>query len=110
MLWLEEKHFVLIKDFNSFAVSQYRLNTNSHKDIGRFDQHEKENNYPTDEVRDKLIRMHRYGRAEQLNACNKCLHVNHTIRAYIQHGKLCIDNDAIIPKMPEEGKNILKKE
>ena len=52
--------------------------------------------------------MHLYGKEEQLNACRKCLHVNNSIRAFIQHGKLHIDNESCIPKMSEDGKNILE--
>src|SRR6266853_1567503 len=103
LLWIEEKHFALITNFNAFASSQYRLNIkHSGGDTGNVDEIERKNNYPDDKKRKELIKFGVYGKEKQVNVCRKCLMPKCTLNAYIEHIKLCIGNEPCIPKMPKD--------
>ena len=77
LLLIEDKHYALITNFNSFAVSQYRQNTNHHTGAGK-----------------------------NLNACRNCLTVKTSLDSYVDHIRLCIKREPMVPKMPK--KNYLK--
>jgi hypothetical protein len=94
------RHFATITDYNQFAISQYKLNTNSHSTIGNYDNLERQYNYPDDKTRKQLIDSGAYGNQLQLNACRRCCNVQKSLNSKVQHYNLCIKNEPGNAVMP----------